>query len=152
MTGISGEEISMDVKIWRTIAIVAAIGCLLLGVGLILALRMEKIKTITIEKTKFINRDIITVRYEKHDPATGNLTEVTETTTDKTKEGSKDSIHDKEVEKPVDKTFLISAGYNLRAGTFTAGAGVVILNFIAVQGTNPVALKFEPAIMASLLF
>ena len=142
----------IQLKVWRGVAIAALAACLLLGIGLALATRIEKVKTVTVQITKFIKKNVYVERHETYDPSTGHLTGVTTTTTDRTESGTKETIKEKETEKPVSKTMILTAGYDLRAGTFTAGAGVVILNFIAVQATNPVALKFQPAIFVSVLF
>lgn len=139
-------------KFWRTAAIVMAAIALLLAIGLKLQSRMEKVKTITIEKTQFIKKNIYTIRHEVYSPDTGKLTNVTEETTDKTEQSNKDTTKDKETEKPVSKAFVVTIGYDIRSGTASAGAGVVLFDFLTVQAINPVALKFDPSVMASILF
>jgi hypothetical protein len=138
----------MEIKIWRTAAIVALIACLLLGIGLILALRVEKVKIVTVKQTQVVNRNVYIK--ETYDPKTGNLTG--RETTDKTQTTDRTEIKDKETEKPLSKTFTITAGYNLKEGTLQAGAGVILFNFITIQAINPVALKFQPTILASIQF
>ena len=138
----------MEVKVWRIIAIVFIALSVLLGIGLILNSRIEKIKIIAIEKVKFIKKNIY-VR-EEFAPDTGNI--VLRVTVDKTEETDTSSIKEKEVEKSKAKIIVLSAGYNLFTGTGIAGGGVVLFDFIQIQVLNPVALKFEPTILASIVF
>ena len=135
--------IIMELKLWRGAAIVLLAVCVLLGIGLALATKYQTIKTVTVDR--IVKKNIIV-----RETFTPSGTLATRETIDKTED--KTNVKDSDIKKPVARLFVVSVSYSLTQGCALVGGGVVILDFVTVQALNPMALRFEPVVMASVLF
>ena len=129
-------------NVWRVGCIVFfAVSAVL---GLALFLNQGKVVTQDVQSVRIVAHNVYIEK--EYDRDTGVL--IRETITDKTVENEKS----KTVIKPADKKFIITGGYNIIQGNFVAGGGIVWANTIVISAVNPVALRFEPIIMVSILF
>jgi hypothetical protein len=116
----------------------------------------EVIKT----ETRVITKEVIKKEYVDRvitkymDKDTGKLVKVV--TVDKSiinsDTNSNEKTKDSEVIKKGNRLFVVSAGYQFKTGTFTAGFGLVFLDTFQIQVIHPVALVFEPALLVSITF
>lgn len=135
-------------NIWRIATIVLVVVVAILGIALALTSRQVKVQTITITQTKFIKKNVYIER--KFNPDNGTM--ISEKITDKSEETNKDTIKEKDVEKPATRNFIAGVGYAPLGGRFSARLGMVFLDTFIVDVSNPVALELSPAITASIIF
>ena len=143
----------MITKIWRIAALALLAVCVCLAVALTLQGRILQATTSAkeihyIRVKAQVKKDVVTDRTERY--TDGQLTEVKIITIDRTVENI--DTTNKTTTETTAKEIILTAGYSLTAGTFDLAAGGVIWNTVAVQVSNPIALRFDPQIRLSLIF
>ena len=135
-------------KLFKIVFFALIIAVIVLSILLILSARTEKTRIITVTKTETVKKNIYINRI--FDRVTGKLT--SEIITDTSITAAQENTKEKDTQKSMNKGYFAQVSYLTTAGTWTAGAGVIIFNSFYFGIENPIILKFEPRIIAGVLF